>query len=128
MTSNPSPIEIWIFGKYEHPYWYHLPDKYLYSEPGIADTLNEEESIMSVGAVLVQGPGGQVPPRPDGDVPDHRDPHVRVGLQAEGQDGDADKEDSCSTTGATYPTSQSSLVKVKVPCMCVWGICVMRQV
>ena len=43
--------------------------------------------------MLVQGPGGQVPPRPDGDVPDHGDPHVRVGLQAERQDGDTDEED-----------------------------------
>ena len=70
-----------------------LPDKYLYSEPGIADTLNEEERIVSIGAVLVQGPGSEVPPRPDGDVPDHRDPHVRVSLQAEGQNGDTDEED-----------------------------------
>ena len=69
-----------------------LPDKYLDGEPSIADTLYEEESIVSIGAVLVQGPGGQVPPRPDGDVPDHRDPHVRVGLQAERQDGDANEE------------------------------------
>ena len=69
-----------------------LPDKYLDGEPSIADTLYEEESIVSIGAVLVQGPGGQVPPRPDGDVPDHGDPHVRVGLQAERQDGDANEE------------------------------------
>ena len=48
---------------------------------------------MSIGAVLVQGPGSQVPPRPDGDVPDHRHPHVRVGLQAERQDGDTNEED-----------------------------------
>ena len=74
-----------------------LPDKDLYSEPSIADTLNEKESIVSVGTVLVQGPGGQVPPRPDGDVPDHGDPHVRVGLQTEGQNGDTDEEDRDNT-------------------------------
>ena len=97
-------------------------------EPSIADTLNIEEGIVSIGPVLVQGPGRGVVGGLDSQVVDDGDPHVRVGLQAEGQDGDADKEDSCSTTGATYPTSQSSLVKVKVPCMCVWGMRVMRQV
>ena len=56
------------------------PDKDLYGEPCIADALYEEESIVSIGAVLVQGPGSQVPPRPDGDVPDHGDPHVWMGL------------------------------------------------
>jgi hypothetical protein len=48
---------------------------------------------MCIGAVLVQGPGSNVPSCPDGDVPDHRDPHVRVGLQTERQNGDADEED-----------------------------------
>ena len=57
-----------------------LPDKDLYSEPSIADALYEEEGIVSIGTVLVQGPGSQVPPRPDGDVPDHGDPHVWMGL------------------------------------------------
>ena len=47
---------------------------------------------MGVGAVLVQGPDGHVAP-PHRHVPDDRDPHVWVGLQAEGQDGDADEED-----------------------------------
>ena len=69
------------------------PDKYFDSKPGIADALDEEESIMSISAVLVQRPGGQVPACPEGDVPDDRHPHVRVGLQAERQYGDADEED-----------------------------------
>jgi hypothetical protein len=60
-----------------------LPDKNLYCKPCIADALYEEECIMSIGAVLVKGPGSQVPARPEGDVPDHRDPHVRVGFEAE---------------------------------------------
>ena len=46
---------------------------------------------MRVGAVLVQAPDGGIPPA-DGDVPDDGHPHVRVGLQAEGQDGGADEE------------------------------------
>ena len=33
----------------------------------------------------------------DSQVVDDGDPHVRVGLQAEGQDGDADKEDRDNT-------------------------------
>ena len=68
-------------------------DEELEGEPSIADTLDIEESIVSIGAVLVQGPGCQVPPCPDGDVPDHRHPHVRVSLQTEGQDGDTDEKD-----------------------------------
>ena len=48
---------------------------------------------MRVGAVLVQGPGRHVAPRPDGHVADDGDPHVRVRLQAEGEDRDADEED-----------------------------------
>ena len=48
---------------------------------------------MGVCAVFVQSPGCHVAARLDGDVPDDGDSHVRVGLQAEGQDGDTDEED-----------------------------------
>ena len=47
---------------------------------------------MGVCAVFVQSPGCHVAARLDGDVPDDGDSHVRVGLQAEGEDGDADEE------------------------------------
>ena len=48
---------------------------------------------MRSGALLIQGPGGQVPSSSDGDVPNHRDPHIRVSLYTEGNDGDANEED-----------------------------------
>ena len=70
---------------------YFWPDTNLYGEPGIADVLNVEESVVRVGAVLVQAPDGRVLPG-DRHVPDDGDPHVRVGLQAEGEDGGADEE------------------------------------
>ena len=69
-----------------------LPYNNLYGEPGITNTLDIEESIMRVCTVFVQGPGRHVVPRPDCDVPDDGDPHVRVSLQTEGQDRDADEE------------------------------------
>ena len=77
---------------------------------------------MGVGAVLVQGPVGRVPSGrhsyiPDGTkvmkfiifhyrlyicacsmcLPYHGHPHIRVGFQAEGQDGNADKKDRDDT-------------------------------
>ena len=42
--------------------------------------------------MLVQAPDGGVPPG-DRHVPDDGDPHVGVGLEAEGEDGGADEED-----------------------------------
>ena len=68
-----------------------LPDANFYCEPGVADVLDVEEGVMRVGAVLVEGPHADISPS-DGDVPDHGNPHVRVSLQAEGEDGDADEE------------------------------------
>ena len=41
--------------------------------------------------MFVQAPDGRVLPG-DRHVPDDGDPHVRVGLQAEGEDGGADEE------------------------------------
>ena len=69
------------------------PDEQLQSEPSIADTLDIEESIMSVSPVLVQGPCSCVMGGLDSEVVDDRDSHVRMGLEAEGEDGDADEED-----------------------------------
>ena len=63
-----------------------LPYNNLNGEPGVTNTLDIEESIVRVGAVLVQGPGRHVVARLDGDVPDDGDPHVRVGLETKGQD------------------------------------------
>ena len=68
------------------------PDEQLQGKPSIADALNIEESIMSVSAMLVQGPGCGVVGGPDSEVVDDRDSHVRVGLEAEGEDGGADEE------------------------------------
>ena len=71
---------------------YSWPDTDLYGEPGIAHIFYVEESIVRVCAVFVQAPHSGVTPG-HRDVPDHRHPHVRVGLQAEGEDGGADEED-----------------------------------
>ena len=88
------------------------PDKDLDGEPGVADALDIEEGVVGVGAVLVQRPVGDVTTsRRHCDVPGsfneadddddnekvvslpyHGNSHVRVGLQAEGEDGDADEE------------------------------------
>ena len=68
------------------------PDKKLQGEPGVADTLDVEESIVSIGTILVKGPGSCVFRGPDSEVVDDRDSHVRVGLEAKGQDGGADEE------------------------------------
>ena len=70
---------------------YFWPDTNLYGEPGIADVLNVKESVVRVGAMFIQAPDGRVLPG-DRHVPDDGDPHVRVGLQAEGEDGGADEE------------------------------------
>ena len=64
-----------------------LPYNYLYRKPSITDTFNEEESIVGVCAVFVQGPGSDVVPCFDCDIPDDGNSHVGVGLQTEGQDG-----------------------------------------
>ena len=68
-------------------------DEELEGEPSITDTLDIEESIVSIGGMLVQCPCSGVVRGLDSQVVDDRDPHVRVGLQAEGQDGGADEED-----------------------------------
>jgi hypothetical protein len=46
-----------------------LPDNDLYGEPGVADALNVEESVVGVGAVLVQRPRSLVTPSPHCNVP-----------------------------------------------------------
>ena len=75
----------------------HRPDEKLESKPGITKTLQVEESIMSVGAVLVQRPGRLVGGGGHGDVVDHGDPHAGVGLQAEYHYGGTDEEDRNDT-------------------------------
>ena len=59
-----------------------VPDDYFYREPGITNTFNVEESIMGVGAVFVQCPGGHIVTSPDCHIPDDRYSHVGVGLEA----------------------------------------------
>ena len=99
----------------DYPNETNSPDKDLDGEPSVADALNVEESVVGIGAVLVQGPVGGVPPGRHSDVPGatklvkgdfrefsmflpyHRDPHIRVGFEAEGQDGNADKKDRDDT-------------------------------
>ena len=39
---------------------YNAPDKDLNGEPGIANALNVEEGVVSIGAVLVQRPVGHI--------------------------------------------------------------------
>lgn len=69
------------------------PGEELDGEPGVADTLHEEEGRVRVGAVLVQGPGGAVDGGPDGEVVDDRDPHVRVSFETESQNRNTNEED-----------------------------------
>jgi hypothetical protein len=73
------------------------PDEQLQGEPSIADTLNIKESVMSVSPIFVQGPCCCVVGGLDSEVMDDRDSHVRMGLEAEGEDGGADKEDRDNT-------------------------------
>ena len=73
------------------------PDEQLQGEPSIADTLNIEESVMSVSPIFVQGPRCCVVGGLDSEVMDDRDSHVRMGLEAEGEDGGADEEDRDNT-------------------------------
>ncbi len=61
-------------------------------EPRVTNALDEEEGVVGVGLVLVQGPGGRVAGRPHGDVPYHGHPHIWMRLQAEGHDRDDDEE------------------------------------
>ena len=70
----------------------YLPYNYLDGEPGVTDTLNVEEGLVGVGAVLVQGPRGNIGTGVHRDVADHGDAHVRVRLEAEREDGYADVE------------------------------------
>ena len=39
---------------------YNAPDKDLNGEPGVANALNVEEGVVSIGAVLVQRPVGHI--------------------------------------------------------------------
>ena len=73
------------------------PDEQLQGEPSIADTLDIEESIMGISPIFVQGPGSCVMGGLDSEVMDDRDSHVRMGLEAEGEDGGADEEDRDNT-------------------------------
>ena len=52
--------------------------------------------------MLVKSPSGEVVAGPDGDVADDGDPHIRVRLQAERQDRDADEENGDDTDHLHY--------------------------
>ena len=80
------------------------PDEQLQGEPSIADTLNIEESVMSVSSIFVQGPCCCVVGGLDSEVMDDRDSHVRMGLEAEGEDGGADEEDRDNSNTLDYKT------------------------
>ena len=82
------------------------PDEQLDGEPSIAHALHEEEGVVWVGAVLVQGPGCPVHRRPHRQVVDDRNPHIWVGLETEGQDRNTDKEDRDDS----YPLPDRDLV------------------
>ena len=69
-----------------------LPDHQFESEPGVAQTLQVEESLVCVGAVLVQRPGRAVGGGGDAHVMDDGDPHVGVRLEAEYHNGGTDEE------------------------------------
>ena len=84
------------------------PDEELEGEPSIADTLDIEEGIVSISAMLVQSPGSGVVGGLDSQVVDDRDPHVRVGLEAEGEDGGADEEDRDNTNSLKRSISCNS--------------------
>ena len=68
------------------------PDEELEGEPSVTKTLKVEESIVSVGAVFVQGPGRLVGRRGHGHVVNHGDSHAGVGLQTEYHYGGTDEE------------------------------------
>lgn len=55
----------YLKGKY-----FIIPHYYFYRKPGIANTLDEKESIMRIGAVLVQGPSRHIVPGLDRHVSD----------------------------------------------------------
>ena len=65
---------------------------------------------MRVCSVLVQRPGGQVERRPHRQVVDDGDPHVWVGLQAEGQYGDTDEEDRDNSHSLHHKDFQSNVL------------------
>lgn len=67
-------------------------DEYLEGEPGVADALDVEKRDVGVRVGFVDGPAGSVRGGFHSDVFDNGDPHVRVGLEAEGQYRDADEE------------------------------------
>ena len=79
--------------KVKHVWAGDEPDEQLEGEPSIADALDVEESIMSISPVLIQGPCSCVMGGLDSEVVDDRDSHVRMGLEAESEDGGADEED-----------------------------------
>ena len=87
-------------------------DHELEAEPGVAHALDVEERVVGVRVRLVQDPGGAVA-RVHRLVHDHRHPHVRVGLQAERQDGHADEEDRDHADNLQEPNTRNpnSLVK-----------------
>ncbi len=72
-------------------------DDDLEREPRVARALDVEEGLVRLGARLLQGPrrDGAVLAAEHGDVLDDGHAHVRVRLEAEGQDGHDDEEDAC---------------------------------
>ena len=59
------------------------PDEEFQSEPCIADTLNIEECIVSIGPMFVQSPGGGVESGSYCEVVNHWNSHVGVSFQTE---------------------------------------------
>ena len=65
---------------------------------------------MRVCPVFVQRPGGHVEGRPHRQIVDDGYPHVRVGLQAESQNGDTDEEDRDNAHSLHHKDFQSEVL------------------
>lgn len=66
--------------------------QYLKGKPGITNAFNVEEGYVRIGLCLVQKPAGSSVRSSNCHIPDNGHPHIRMGLQAERQDRDADEE------------------------------------
>ena len=90
-------------------------DDELQGEPDVANDLDEEEGLVRIGLSLVQRPECDVVTKvSDRHVADDRNPTVGVSLQAEGKDGDEDKENRSEGNHLKYEVriSLENLIKI----------------
>ena len=71
---------------------HHEAQDDLEGEPGVAGALDVEESLEGLRLLLAEAPGDGAVADSLRDVEQDGYPHVRVGLEAEGQDGQHDEE------------------------------------